>query len=85
MEEKKFFNFKEGEGFDLNEEYKNLFGEEKFIPTNPNDEKLKDAENIIQESGGKYVDPVSLGKYEDAFINVNEFLTKFKTDSDKTD
>ena len=82
MEEKKFFDFKSDEQFNLNEEYSSLFGESEFKPTNQNEEKLKDAEKIIAEFGGKYIEGLSLQKYEDIFSNLNEFLVKFRTDSD---
>jgi len=81
MEEKKFFDFKSGEEFDLNSEYKAIFGDNEFIPSNPNEEKLKDAESIISEFGGQYIEGLSLMKYENMFINLNEFLVKFRTDS----
>lgn len=83
MEEKQFFNFK-GEGeFNLNEEYKSLFGENEFKPLNQNEAKIKDAEKIIEELGSKYVESLSLQKYENIFINLNEFLYRFRTDSDE--
>ena len=82
MEEKKFFDFKSEEQFNLNEEYSNLFGDSEFKPANKNDEKLKDAESIISEFGGKYIEGLSLQKYENIFSNLNEFLIKFRTDSD---
>jgi len=82
MEEKNFFDFKSDKEFNLDEEYVNIFGTDKFIPKNPNDEKLKDAEKIITELGGKYVEVTSLKKYEETLININEFLTKFRLDSD---
>jgi len=82
MEEKNFFNFRSGEEFNLDDEYKNMFGTNDFVISNPNEDKLKDAENIIGEYGGKYVEIFSLKQYEDAFININEFLSKFRTDSD---
>ena len=83
MEEKKFFDFKSGNEFNLNEEYSKLFGTEKYEPVNPNDNKLKDAENIIVELGAKYVEIMSLRRYEEKFINLNEFLIKFKTESEE--
>lgn len=82
MEEKKFFDFKSEQEFNLNEEYTKLFGEEKFKPANPNEAKLKDAESIIEELGSKYVEGLSLQKYEEKFININEFLVKFRSDSE---
>lgn len=83
MEEKNFFDFQSGEAFNLNEEYVKLFGESDFIPKNPNETKLKDAANTIAELGSKYVEGLSLQKYETVYINLNEFLTKFKTDSEE--
>lgn len=83
MEEKKFFDFNSEEEFNLDTEYEKMFGTDEFVPSNENDNKLKDAEKIIGELGGKYVEVNSLGDYEQAFINVNNFLHKFKTDSDE--
>jgi hypothetical protein len=82
MEEKKFFDFRSGNEFDLNAEYETLFGSNEFKPNNPNEDKLKDAESIIAEFGAKYIEGLSLQKYEVAFLNVNEFLLKFRTDSE---
>lgn len=82
MEEKKFFDFKSDQEFNLNDEYLKLFGEEKFKPANPNEAKLKDAESIIEELGSKYVEGLSLQKYEEKFINISEFLVKFRSDSE---
>jgi hypothetical protein len=81
MEEKKFFNFKSNEEFDLNKEYFNLFEKEEFDPINPDEKKLKDAEEIIREVGAKYLESTSLQEYENIFINLNEFLIRFRTDS----
>jgi len=83
MEEKKFFDFKNETDFDLNTEYSNLFGENEFKPTNPNKSKLEDANEIINEYGAKYIEGLSLQKYEESFINLNEFLSKFRTDSEE--
>lgn len=83
MEEKKFFDFKSEEQFNLNEEYSNLFNTTEFNPTNPGEEKLKDAENIIGELGRQYVEFLSLQKYEKTFVNLSEFLIKFRTDSEE--
>ena len=82
MEEKKFFDFKSGSQFDLDAEYLSVFGTEEFIPTNPTESKLKDAESIIKEFGTKYVEGLSLQKYEEKFINLSEFLSLFRTDSE---
>lgn len=82
MVEKNFFDFKSEEKFDLNEQYSNLFGEEGYKQTNPNESKLKDAENIIEESI-RYVEFTSLERYEKSFLNLNEFLVKFRTDSEE--
>lgn len=81
MEEKKFFNFKSNEEFDLNKEYFNLFEKEEFDPINPDEKKLKDAEQIIQEIGAKYLESTSIQEYESIFINLSEFLVRFRTDS----
>jgi hypothetical protein len=83
MEEKKFFNFREEEKFDLNKEYDILFEGKDFKSTNPNEAKLKDAEDIINEFGAKYIEGLSLQKYEKMFVNITEFLSKFRTDSDE--
>jgi hypothetical protein len=83
MEEKKIFDFKSDEKFDLNSEYTSMFGTEEFIPKNPNESKLQDAENIINELGGKYIEGLSLQKYEEFYLNLNEFLKKFRTDSEE--
>lgn len=83
MEEKKFFDFKSNEQFNLNDEYLNLFGEGEFKPVNPNEEKLKDAESIIQEFGAKYIEGLSLEQYEKTYMNLSEFLTRFRTDSEE--
>lgn len=83
MEEKKFFDFNSGENFDINKEYKEMFDTNEFIHTNPNDDKLKDAEKVIVELGGKYVEVLSLKEYEAAYVNVTNFLSKFRTDSDE--
>lgn len=83
MEENKFFDFKSGEEFNLNEEYLKVFGDGTFKPTNPNEEKLKDAEKIIQELGAKYIEGLSLEKYEKSYINITEFLSRFRTDSEE--
>lgn len=81
MEEKNFFDFKSEEKFDLNDQYKLLFGDEGFKSENPNESKLKDAEKIIEDSI-KYVEFSSLERYEKSFLNLNEFLVKFRTDSE---
>lgn len=86
MEEKKekqFFDFSSTETFDLNEEYKKMFDDGKIEIENPNETKLKDAENIINELGAKYLEGLSLQKYETAFINLSEFLKKFRVDSEE--
>lgn len=82
MEKKNFFDFKSDNEFNLDAEYSTLFGSNEFKPTNPNEEKLKDAENIIKELGSKYVEGLSLQKYEDVFLNLSAFLIKFRTDSE---
>ena len=83
MEEKKFFNFKSDETFNLNEEYTKLFvdGDDKKISSN--DTKIKDAEKIIDETGSKYIESTSLQKYEYLFANLDVFLNRFQTDSDE--
>lgn len=81
--EKKFFDFRSEEKFNLDDEYSKVFGTEEFNPVSPIEEKLKDAENIISELGAKYVEITSLQKYEEMFINLNNFLIKFKTESEE--
>ena len=83
MEQKKFFDFKSEEKFDLENEYNNLFEGVEFKSENPNETKLKDAEIIIQELGGLYIEGLSLQKYETIFTNVTEFLQRFRVDSDE--
>ena len=83
MEKKNFFDFKSDNNFDLDAEYSTLFGSNEFKPSNPNEDKLKDAENIIQEYGPKYVEGLSLQKYEEVFLNLSAFLIKFRTDSEE--
>lgn len=83
MEEKKFFDFKSDANFDLNAEYSALFGTDEFKPSNPNEDKLKDAENIIAELGNKYIEVLSLEKYEKMFTNLSDFMSRFRTDSDE--
>ena len=83
MEEKKFFDFKSEESFNLNEEYTTMFGDAEFKSSNPGEEKMMDAVMIIQDLGEKYVDETSMRVYENAFNNLNEFLSKFRTDSDE--
>jgi len=83
MEEQKFFDFKNNENFNLEEEYTTLFNGEEYKAENPTDAKLKDAESIITELGAIYVEELSLRKYETIFLNLNAFLTKFSTDSDE--
>lgn len=82
MEEKKFFDFKGEEEFNLNVEYEKMFGSNEFLPANPGESKLKDAEVIIAETGSKYMEVNSLKDYEDVFVNLDEFLSKFRTDSE---
>lgn len=82
MEGKKFFDFRSDKDFNLDEEYVKVFGEDKVQPVNPNEAKLKDAESIIEEFGARYIEGLSLQKYEEYFINISEFLQKFRTDSD---
>lgn len=81
MEEKKFFDFNSGEKFNLEEEYSTLFGEGEPKQLNPNESKVKDAESIIDEYGAKYIERASLVDYEKVFLNINEFLIQFQTDS----
>jgi len=81
--ENKFFDFRGDEEFNLDEEYLRVFDTDEFKPADPGQEKLKDAEVIIKELGAKYVEVVSLRKYEDIFINLMEFLDKFRTESDE--
>ena len=79
----KYFNFKSDKEFNLNDEYSVLFGDGDFKPVNQNEAKLKDAEKIIEELGAQYVEGLSLKKYEEVFGNLNEFLTRFRTDADE--
>lgn len=83
MEQKNFFNFKSDETFNLNDEYTNLFGEGGDQKPDPNQSKLKDAENIISDFGAKYAESISLQKYEYLFTNLDSFLNKFRTDSEE--
>ena len=83
MEEKKFFDFKSNEAFNLDAEYTTLFGDDKFTPSNPTDDKLKDAESIILELGARYMEGLSLQKYEEIFLNLNGFLIKFGIETDE--
>lgn len=82
MEEKNFFDFSSDKEFNLNEEYFSLFGNNEFVRENSNEAKLKDAEKIIEELGGIYIESTSLQKYERTFLNLNDFLIKFRTDSE---
>lgn len=82
MEEKNFFDFRTEDDFDLNSEYTKVFGTENFIPKNPGESKLEDAEKIINELGGRYIEGLSLKKYEVMYINLLKFLDKFKTESE---
>lgn len=82
-EEKKLFDFTGNQEFDLNAEYDALFQGEEYKPTNPNETKLKDAEDIINDLGGLYLESMSLTNYESAYKNLNEFLTRFRTDSEE--
>lgn len=83
MEKNRFFDFKNGENFNLDEEYKTLFNDGVLEPLDPNDVKLKDAESIIQELGSVYIEGLSLQKYEEIFVNLSEFLSKFRVDSEE--
>lgn len=83
MEEKKFFNFNGNEDFDLNKEYSSIFGDSDYVPLNKNQEKLKDADNVITELGTKYIEYLSLKEYEDSYVNLEMFLSKFRTDSEE--
>jgi hypothetical protein len=82
MEKNRFFNFKSGEDFNLDEEYKTLFNDGVLETLDPNEVKLKDAEAIIQELGTVYIEGLSLQKYEEVFTNLSEFLSRFRVDSD---
>lgn len=83
MEEKNLFDFTANQEFDLNAEYDALFHGEEYKQNNPNEAKLKDAESIIAEFGSLYLENTSLTNYESAYNNLNEFLTRFRTDSDE--
>lgn len=82
MEEKKFFDFNSDKEFNLNEEYSILFNGEEFKKIDPNERKLKDAEDIIKDFGRQYMDVVSLKRYEDSYVNLNLFIDKFSVESD---
>lgn len=82
MKEKKFFDFSSDTEFDLNAEYSALFKEDNLKPINPDESKLKDAEEIIKELGGLYMETTTLMNYEKAFVNFNEFLAKFNIEKD---
>ena len=83
MEEKKFFNFNSDEKFDLNTEYTTLFEDVDEQKISSNDNKIKDAEKIISETGQKYIESKSLQKYENLFTNLDIFLNRFQTDSEE--
>lgn len=82
MEERKFFDFSSDIEFDLNAEYSNLFKDDKLKTINPDESKLKDAEDIIKELGGIYMENTTLVNYENAFVNLNQFLDKFNVEND---
>ena len=46
-------------------------------------EDLAKFPEIIEELGSKYIEGLSLKKYEDTFVNLRDFLFKFRTDSDE--
>jgi len=75
-----FHDFNSEEEFNLQEEYSNLIINK--LDT-PDEKKIKDAEQIIDELGKKYVEGVSLDKYENLFSSLNAFLNKYRTDSDE--
>ena len=84
MKEKKFFDFKSEEKFDLSSEYSNLFNESsEFTTQDKNEAKFKDAENIINELGAIYMEGLSLQNYEMIFSNLTEFLSRFRTDAEE--
>lgn len=83
MEQKNFFDFNSEKEFNLNEEYLAIFGTNEFKRENPGEAKIKDAESIIQELGATYIESFSLQRYEKAFVNLTQFMYKFRTDSDE--
>lgn len=74
-----FFDFNSENEFNLDEEYSKI--NTKAVST-PSDRKINDAEEIIHEFGGKYVEGLSLDKYETLYQNLEIFLRKYQTDSD---
>lgn len=83
MEEKKFFDFKSEDSFNLNDEYNTMFGDDVFEASNPGEEKMMDAVMIIEELEKKYSEFTSINNYQNAFDNLNEFLSRFRTDSEE--
>lgn len=73
-----FFDFNSENEFNLSEEYSKLSTEKTLTP---GDKKIKDAEHIILELGKKYVEGLSLDKYETMYSNIESFLKKYRTDS----
>lgn len=73
-----FFNFNSDAQFDLHQEYSKL--EETKIET-ANERKIKDAEVIIKELGSKYIEGASLDEFEKNFLNIETFLSKYRTDA----
>ena len=79
--EKKFFDFTGDQAFDLNEEYKTLFGTEEFIKDNKSEHELKHAEKIIAEDAKDLVEGTTLNNFEVILNNINHFFQKYRTDS----
>jgi len=73
-----FFDFNSDNEFNLNEEYSKV--DTKVVT--PSERKANDAEQIIFELGKKYVEGLSLDKYEMLYSNLEIFLKKYQTDSD---
>lgn len=75
-----FFDFNSENEFNLDEEYSKIINTE--VVSTPSERKNKDAENIINELGKKYVEGSSLDKYETLYKNLEIFLKKYQTDSE---
>lgn len=76
-----FHNFDSDEKFDLQGEYSKLAETAEKIVT-PQDQKISDAETIINELGSKHVEGLSLDNYENLYNNINAFLDQYSTDSE---
>lgn len=84
MKNKEFFDFNSEEQFNLDSEYEKIFNtesQEDVIELSENEQKIKDAENIINELGSLYLEGDSISKYEKSYYNIVQFFKKFKIDS----